>query len=258
MFVVLLPTASLRAEGMVQTLADDGVAAVFDFKQEGDMAGERFSLTGTARLAFVGTQAVAGLKCRWLELELEYSLTVDDEKTSQRALTKLLVPEQDLIHHDDPLARAIKIYSMQSPSEDLRLITGKEARRMELWSLGTYFPKSPTKSNRLNRELSSQLIETPAGKFECDVHAFDNFVDQYLLGPSRVQECRIHRIWKNPASPFGVVAMNVHSEAQQVSIPDASFAGDSERMTRGSLSMVTEFRLRDIEKDATSRFPDVK
>jgi hypothetical protein len=259
----LFSPLSVCAEGLVQNLAEDGSAAVYDFKQEGEIAGPgestTISATGVARVVLVGTQTVAGLRCRWVELEIDREVTLRKEQRSQLFFCKFLVPENDLTESGDPLGRAIKIFSMRSPLDDEpRLITSKEDRRLALWSLRDYFPRSPTTQNRLNVLLSSQQVETAAGEFECEVHAFDSFVDQYLLGPSRIQECRINRIWKNPTSPFGVVAMNVHSESQQVSIPATRFAGASDRMTRSSVSIVTELRLRTIEESATSRFPHHK
>ncbi len=149
-FTVLLVSACVLGEadaaGLIHILPPDGTSAVFAVEQSGTqtISGQEFPVTSkrTVRVSLVGTQEVAGMKCRWVEIEVREELVVGEERMDHFECWKVLIPESSLV--DDAqhgISKALRIYktSEEDPREP-RLITGKEERRGHLRTVGEYLP----------------------------------------------------------------------------------------------------------------------
>lgn len=265
-FILIVMASALTvgdagAAGLVQTLPEECVGAIFDLKTAGTMAvdGKESPVTskGTIRIAVVEAQDVAGLKCRWVEIEDRQDVSVGDDRITQFKWWKFLIPERELIGSHMGVQKVLRIYATSdSNAVEPRLVTGKEDRRVVLRQIGTYFPRSPSDANRINAVESSKVAMTPAGEFECDCHVFDTHTDIYLLGPSRMQESAIYRIWTNEKCPTGVAAMEIQSAAQQVTAPAGGFAEDDYRLQTATVNTVTQLKLQGVERNFVSKFPD--
>jgi hypothetical protein len=110
----LLPAVYLDAAGLVHHVPADGTAVVFDFQQTGTVIAEGkdfpISSKGTIRLAVVGTQEVAGLKCRWIEIELKQTAKFGETSTPTTIFDywKVLMPQRDLTADKDLESTALR------------------------------------------------------------------------------------------------------------------------------------------------------
>ena len=260
-FVTALAVSGADAAGLIRTLPADGTGAVFTVDRVGTetMSGEDRAVTskGTLQVAIVGTKEVAGLKCRWIEVEIRENVSVGDEREACFKWWKLLIPERDLVGSQKGVSMALRTYSTFDPdAAEPQLIMGREDRRATLRAMETYFPPPPTGVNRINAIVKSKIAKTPAGDFVCDCHVFDAYTEKYLVGPSRMQESVIYRVWTGEQSPLGVAAMDIQSTAQIVSARDSGFADDDYRLTVGRMTLVTHLKLERVQHNVVSRFPE--
>lgn len=249
------------AAGLIHKLPADGTSAVFTVEQRATATfdGENvpYDGKGTMRVAVVGTQEVAGLKCRWIEVETRLEAGFGDEPMSQFEWWKFLIPERELVGPQQGVSMALRIYHTSDPdAEEPHLITGKEERRVTLRKIGAYFPASPTSANRINAIVKSQIAKTPAGDFECGCRVFDAYTDLYLIGPSRMQESAVYRVWTTEQCPLGVAAMEVQAISQTISPRDGGFADEDYRLNSSTFNSVTRLKLQRVEHDIESRFPE--
>lgn len=264
--VLLNINSPLRADGLLRRLPPDGTAVKYDLVQSGTYricemgleSCESISVDGTGhvRIATVGTATVAGLTCRWIEIEKD--IRVGDRQVF--SLTKLLVPEVDLADGSRPLARAFRVLRTTDPERAPQLMMGEKQRQEALAQLQELIPNAPGDSNRVNSKFTNQEIELESGKLQCTCHVFDSVEDRYAThGPHRVQAYRVFRVFVDDSSPTGVVSMVMHSESQTISAPHMEgLKTDTDRLQHASGSVITRLTLREVAADATSKFPDQK
>ena len=134
-FVSLSP-AWLYADGLLLDLPPEGTAVKYELRQTGiahiyekEMDGEPqkipMNVEGTVLLANVGSDVVAGLPCRWLEIERD--LKRGEERFY--SLTKILVPQVDIAGKGNPYGRAFRIF--HTADRDVAPLLVKSAVRRE-------------------------------------------------------------------------------------------------------------------------------
>ncbi len=263
-FVSLSP-AWLYADGLLLDLPPEGTAVKYELRQTGiahfyekGMDGEPqkipMNVEGTMQLANVGSDVVAGLQCRWLEIER------DRKRGDERhySLTKILVPQVDFSRKGDPFARAFRILRTTDREAAPHLVLSAVERQEILTELNEFTTSSPSTLNRVNSELRAQEIELPRGKLNCDGKVFDSAEDRYVPnGPHRIQAYRVFRVFWDPSRPTRTVSMDVHCESQQIGCERMDGLTEStDKLQRLSFSTVTHYRLVEVIDNAQSRFPE--
>lgn len=236
---VLFLAGSLRADGFLYQLPEDGTWARFDMAGKAvEPNGKETTISGTLTLSSVGTVDVDGQKCRWIELGTEA------KRNNQEFfdIEKLLIPEKHLVKGEDPLAHVLKVWHKHS------MINGGAAReRQDVQNPDSpegklvrgpklqMFLHGPFDSPRL---LGKTSVESKLGPRECrgvsaeeKVEGAATFNHKFLI--------RLHE-----DAPFGVVTWEVESKLEQ-----------NEKLI-GNMS--TKATLADFGKDAKSKIPEAK
>jgi hypothetical protein len=275
--VTTLHCNHVHAGGLIFRLPPDGTRVTYDYYQKMDsisLKGYDQIFTpkeleeetkksvrenvGSLSIASVGTENVSGEPCRWIEIVWVVSEKGVKDDVRKEA-SQFLIPEKYLTADADPLDHVLKVYHTEFPGKwELRLMDREEHQKIEIERFRQVFPKPASKANRINDRVPDQKIKTPLGIMNCELRVFDNHFDAYLYGPApcRWQWSGIHRLWLSDDAPFGVVALELVSETQQINVHlDDKVRTGPIQLRKGSGSSLQRLELRKIEKDVKSIFP---
>lgn len=148
---LVMASASVRAESLIQLLPADGEWVRF---QTNLMVNGK-SESNTWFLKSVGKKEVAGVACRWIEMQL-----MNEERNL--FLTKCLIPESEFGKGKHPLNHAKQVFLKQGDRELAEF--PNLAVASPLVALVLQGPGADAK--RLDQK---EVVEMQAGKIECDV-----------------------------------------------------------------------------------------
>ena len=239
LLVVLTLGGTLRAEGLLYQLPEDGSWAKFDLVGKAvEPDGKETSLSGTLTLSSVGTVDVEGQKCRWIELAVEASR--NDQMFTD--VEKLLIPEKYLVKGEDPLSHVLKAWHKHSmiaggAPQELQDVqnpdspAGKQMRGTKLRP----FLHGPFEMHRL---LPKALVESKLGSRECLGVSAEEKIEGGVTANSKYV-IRLHK-----DAPFGVVTWDAEMNL--------------ERDGMALAKMTTTATLSDFGKDAKSVIPEAR
>lgn len=216
--LVALPTAS-QAEGLINSLPEDGSWVVFKAKSELDLQGNLQSFDRELKMASVGKQEVDGEPGRWIELSTEFF--------GRKVLAKLLIAEKYLKADQNPFEHISKAWTRGQEGEVVE-IPESGLRRIIIFALGVPTFEKPEKKEK-------EKIKTQLGEYDCDHFKGEVEVD----GPMDNKLKMGGELWTNAKVPFGLVK--------------AKIKGDL-----GVGSIETEMEAIQSGKDAKSELPDAK
>lgn len=265
-FLSLSP-AWLFADGLLQKLPSVGTAVKYNLSQTGtvhifesgmgDSEPQQVSMTGDGHieLAVFGSAVIAGMNCRWIEIER-------DTRIGDRhiyAFTKLLVPEEDIKSPGDSLHRALRIFHASDDKATPELVKSERHRQAVLAGLYEIIAKTPNAENRVNTPLREQEIELGTGMHSCAGRVFDSAADRYVQhGPHREQSYFVFRVFTHATSPTGTAYMEVHRESQSISCEKMhGLTEPNDKLQRVNVSAISRYQLLDVVQNAQSRFPDI-
>lgn len=231
--VVAFPTPS-PADGLLYQLPKDGTWARFRIDGKAKQAdGTPVTLVGTMTLSSVGTTAVDGQRCRWIEIATEGKRN-DEEFTE---IDKLLIPEKHLARGQRPLQHVLKVWHQHSQLSDVpREIKQADALRAHCLKGGIrHFLHGPFKTEE---KLARALVTSKLGKLKCEgIKATEQPDD----GGASLDFTYIIRLHKK--APFGVVTWELKAKLEH---------------NGQTVSMTTKLTLSDFGKDAKSALPQCK
>lgn len=151
-----LIAGTVRADGLVHQLPDDGGWARFNARFIYELNGRTRTLVGAVTVSSVGATVVNGEKCRWIEVN-----------TQARAagmlipinIIKVLIPEKNLKKGESLLKHVRKAWVKHPESKPSELKEHK-ARERELGMLLTSALKGV-------KNLGKKVVESKLGKLEC-------------------------------------------------------------------------------------------
>ena len=262
-----LGPAWLFADGLLQQLPSEGTAVKYKLTQTGmvhifesgkvDIEPQKISINGDGyiQLAVVGSAVVAGMNCRWIEIERD--TRIGDRRIY--AFTKLLVPEGDIKSPGDPLHRSLRVLHTADDKATPELVKSERDRQAILAGLYEIIPRTPNAENRVNTRLQEQDIELSNGKLSCAGRVFDGVVDRYLPnGPHRDQGYFIFRVFSHPTIPTGTAYVEVHRESQTISCERMSgLTEPTDKLQRVNVSTISRYQLLEVVQNVQSRFSNI-
>ena len=208
-----------QADGLVFQLPPDGTWARYAVKTDGEFGlgdgpKQKLAITGTLVVSSVGEVTRTEQKCRWIELKWESKTNA----VYPKLVLKMLIPEDRLQRGHDPLAHARLTFFNRKPvdKEKVESFIDKGFNRIqyEIDRFRDVFPRPLDHPKSLTRET----VETEADKFEdCEVLTGRSDYDGPLLGDGRSVFKATYRIVVHPKAPFGVVSMQIETEAREIS-----------------------------------------
>jgi hypothetical protein len=236
-------TAGARADGLITKLPADGTWALYAIKEtitDPNRAGEKpLTVSGTLKLASIGSEMVKGEACCWIELVLDANLP--GAKESQVTVFKALIPEKFLAKGQDPRTHWLKGW-MKLGDRPAQALTPEQLSapilKLNLFVCG---PLQETK------ELKEKVVETGVGKLTCKgisgILVLKGGSVQVKQGQAEVRDARfrMERYFHGKA-PFGVAYL------RGVMAPEAG--GEREPTS------VAECTLSRAGKDAKSVLPE--
>ncbi len=260
-------TAWLFADGLLQQLPSDGTAVKYKLSQTGmahifesgkvDSEPQKISMKGDGhiQLAVVGSTVIAGMNCRWIEIERDTN--IGDRRIY--AFTKLLVPEEDIKSPGDPLHRALRIFHTGDDKATPELVKSERHRQAILAGLYEIIPRTPNAENRVNTPLREQEIELGTGMHSCAGRVFDSSADRYSQnGPHREQSYFVFRVFTHATSPTSTAYMEVHRESQSISCEKMyGLTEPNDKLQRVNVSTISRYRLFEVVQNFQSRFPNI-
>ena len=216
---LLAITTSGRANGLINSLPDDGSWVILKAKSELDLQGNLQTFDRELKISSVGKQEVEGRPARLIELSTELF--------GQKVQAKLLIEEKYLKGDQDPFEHVVKAWA-RGPDGNVAEIPDERLRRFMIFALGVPHFNKPEKKEK-------EKIKTDLGEFEC----------QHLKGEAEAdgpmdQKIKFNgEIWTNDKVPFGLVKAKIKSDI-------------------GVGSIETEMEAIKSGKDAKSELPDAK
>lgn len=248
---LMLLSGIVRADGLIQSLPEDGSWALFEmefqFSKEGSPATKSI---GTQKVSSVGREIVDGEPCRWIEFKSHRKL--NNELKEQSEIFKMLIPEKRLTAGESPLDHLIQGWTKIGPG-----------KHPQTGAIIDFESKTPTDMrprgkdigiNRLNlasvvsapiqdvRNLDQEIIECKRGKFACRGIAGKqtiSFQSAATGGDHFSYETRL-----NTEVPFGVVTHRCQSKRE---LSDGKWS---------PVTAVWSFKLIDFGKDAVTEIPE--
>ncbi len=193
--LLILPTATGRAEGLLYQLPRDGAWAQYDLDCTAKAGDVQKTVTGTMRISSVGRATVEEQPCRWIEVELNVGTVVDGKEVKNDRICKLLIPEKWLAAGQSPLDHVVRAWwqpESGAPVEKLRDPRATDTPLPVILS-GPWQDVEP---------LAKAQIACPFGKLSCIGSA--GTLKLPLHGGSAMN-CKLESRL-NPESPFGVVS----------------------------------------------------
>jgi len=133
-------------------------------------------------------------------------------------VVKMLIPEDRLQRGQDPLAHAQLTFFNPKPVDEEKVESfidkGFNRIQYEIDRFRDVFPKPLDNA----KSKKGETVETPAEKYEdCEILTGTSDYDGPLLGEKRSVAKATYRIVVHPKAPFGVVSMQIESEAREIS-----------------------------------------
>ena len=218
--VLVMASPSVRAEALIQLLPADGEWVAFQTTVEANGKSESSIWT----VKSVGKKEVAGVACRWIEMQL-----MNEERNL--ILIKCLIPESEFGKGKHPLGKAKQVFLKQGNRELAEFPSLAVAH--PLVSVVLQGPGANAK--KLDEK---EAVEMQAGKIECDVISGTSEGD---LG--FVKATLTHRLLLTDKTAFGLAGAKV-----EITV---TVNGKTE-------TLKAEHSLKESGKDAKSALPDVQ
>ncbi len=218
--VLVMASASVRAESLIQLLPADGEWVAFQTTLEEN--GKKQTLTWSVKS--VGKKEVAGVACRWIEMQLM-------KEEQNLILIKCLIPESEFGKGKHPLGNAKQVFFKQGDRELAEfpsLVAASPLVAVVLQGPGANAKKLDQK----------EAVEMQAGKIECDVISGTSEGDIGF-----VKATLTHRLLLTDKTAFGLAGAKV-----EISV---TVNGKTE-------TLKAEHSLKESGKDAKSALPDVQ
>jgi hypothetical protein len=232
LFVV--PAGWIRADGLLYQLPKDGAWASYDFEVAARGIEGPQTVNGTLRIASVGQTIENKAPCRWIEIQLDMTMTIQDRKATKTHLYKVLIPEKYLAKGETPLEHALRTWEQSEKKDPVKM---EDPNRFQAGPLPIIL-SGPWKDVR---SLEKTEIESKLGKLPCE--GIQGTLVFALKGTDDVKctfENRVHA-----KSPFGVVTSRW---TLQMPGPKPSNAG----------SLEWTLKLADFGENAVSKMPEAK
>ena len=185
--------ASARADGLIYQLPEDGTWATFELSGTGKTDDKDEKLTGTVRVALVGSATVKKEPCRWIEVAFEGKSEQETEKT--KVVVKALVPEKFLKKGETPVDHVVRSWIRTEDAKPKKLKEFKDIHASPL----PMVLAGPLKDAK---QLDETVLESKLGKLPCaGVAGQLEFKSAEGEAESVKVETRL-----NAKAPFGVVA----------------------------------------------------
>ena len=140
------------------SLPEDGAWAEYEVEFGGSRGEMRITYPGVCRIASVGRISVDGKACRWVEVALEINPPMGRKLGDvNRAVGKLLIPEEELARGQSVLDHVIRGWMKQGERDPIEL------RLSKLASIHPVLPGPLANA----KELEAETVETPVGELEC-------------------------------------------------------------------------------------------
>lgn len=217
---LFMASPSVRAESLIQLLPADGEWVAFQTTLEANGKSESNIWT----VKSVGKKEVAGVACRWIEMQLM-------KEEQNLILIKCLIPEDEFGKGKHPLGNAKQVFIKQGrrePAEFPSLAAAEPLVALVLQGPGADAKKLDQK----------ETVEMQAGKIECDV------ISGTSEGEIRsVKAALTHRLLLTDKTAFGLagakveITVNVNGKMEALKV---------------------EHSLKESGKDAKSALPDVQ
>lgn len=218
--VVVMASATVRAESLIQLLPADGewVRLQVNLTENGR------SNSNTWFLKSVGKKEVAGVACRWIEMQL-----MKDEQNL--ILIKCLIPESEFGKGKHPLNHAKQVFLKQGDRELAEFPSLAVASPL----VALVLQGPGTDAKRLDQK---EAVEMQAGKIECDVISGKSEGDIGF-----VKATLTHRLLFTDKTAFGLAGATV-----EITV---TIDGKTE-------TLKAESSLMESGKNAKSALPDVQ
>jgi hypothetical protein len=200
----------LRADGLITRLPADSTWALYTANEtitDPDRPVKKpLTVTGTLKIASVGSAKVNGEPCRWIELVLEANQP--GAKGPQVAVFKALIPEKFLAIGQDPRPHWIKGWMKLGDQPPMALTP--EQLAAPVWKLNLYVcgPLQETK------DLQEKEIDTALGKLTCKGVSGTLVVKDGSVsvknGQVDVKDLKYRlTAYFHPKAPFGVASLRI-------------------------------------------------
>jgi hypothetical protein len=232
LFAVLFAAATfsqtVRADGLIYQLPDDGAQVRFDTETTASVGGQDVASKGSVTISSVGTVMVDNEKCRWIEIKL----ITNDDGQEHLVIAKVLVPESHLGKGKSPGEHILRGWLKDGDAEpqEKKDFNVPEALPLRVFLAGP--PREPGK-------LDAVEIDGKLGKLKC---AGATGETEFEFGDGTVSigfENRLHE-----KAPFGLVTGNWKFEVKN----------------NGQIAIAGTFKLTlaDTSTTALSELPDKK
>ena len=191
-FVLLASPAPSRAEGLINSLPDDGSWVLLKAKSELDFQGNLQTIDRELKISSVGKQEVEGRPARWIEVNTEFF--------GQKILAKFLIEEKYFKPDQDPFEHIAKGVA-RGPNGEVADIPDNQLRRLMVFVLGVPHFAKPEKQEK-------EKVKTDLGEFECAHVKGETEVD----GPMDAKLKMSGEIWTNDKVPFGLVKAKIKGD----------------------------------------------
>jgi hypothetical protein len=181
-----------QADGLLYKLPKDGSWALYDFTP--DIKAKNVRYKGTLKISSVGQVTEQNQPCRWIEVQMDISLEMGDNREVKSQVFKVLVPEVFLAKGEAPLEHVLRGWIKRGKGEP-RPLSNPNSIEVGLLPLALSGPWKSVK------KLEKVEVESKLGKLECEG------VQGTLEFPRKEKDsmqCKLESRL-NPDSPFGVV-----------------------------------------------------
>lgn len=198
---------SVFAGGLIQKLPKDGACVTFymDHRHGGAI---QWKNTGSLTVRCVGSAAVDGRKCRWIEFERAHGKS-DTGLPPLTRLVKFLVPEKQLSGRGDPLANLVRAwyrYTVEKKVLEPYKVTGPQRYGDNMILLPSAPQGSSVVSYKVTRVNKPRTFPYQKGEFRCKsaVREKYEFVEKFAGTDVTFRSSVTFTLWKHDDIPFGV------------------------------------------------------
>lgn len=190
LLVVLLANASsIRADGFIQKLPDNGTWARYFMTLTEKHPGD-FEIVGTLTVRSVGRETAEGIDCRWIEFDVEGS--IDGRNLWHRY--KVLAPEEDFAEEKRSAVRIIRGWQQDNFDEKPERITaGDSSQHFNLM----HQLCRPMKGRNVVSE--PRKLDFQKGTLECR----SGISGELEKSETNTRQRFVFTIWPHEKAPFG-------------------------------------------------------
>jgi hypothetical protein len=236
---------SVRADGLVYHLPEDGTWARYSFKQTMAIPKEPKDMTmtveGTLTLASVGQEKIKDQACRWIEIVIE--VKPPGEGRTVKEVFKALIPENRLKKGENPLGHWVKGWIKlgdEKPQPLTKELLSNPALMINVLVTGPLQNTKTLEDKTIVTKLGKLTCEGVSGSLTLKGAAISVKNDQVTTGNVKV---RVENYLHDKA-PFGVVFSRL-----EIEFPDLG-------MGKGSAE--ADLTLFEVGTSAKSELPDQK